>query len=114
MHPSLAGPPFVSSTPQPRPPAREPARCPPPTHRWERADHDELRRVLADALVALAPDLQSGGLAAWYAEALVAEIFPDLRRREFQRWVGQIIKRLGVHIELEQAAIAAIDSEAAP
>lgn len=41
---------------------------------------------------------------------LIAELLPDLRRRQFQLWATQIAKRLGVHIELEQAAISALDN----
>jgi hypothetical protein len=50
-------------------------------------------------------------------DELFAEIFPELRRHEFQRWVTQIIKQLGVHIEVDQASVARLDDasdDAAP
>ena len=47
-------------------------------------------------------------------EELVAEIFPEARRRQFQLWVTQLGKRLGVHIEIDQDTVARLDTEATP
>lgn len=60
--------------------------------------------------------LWTGGVAAHERtrDEVVAELFPELRRREFQRWVGQIIKQLGVHIEVDDAQVARLDAEDAP
>jgi hypothetical protein len=43
---------------------------------------------------------------------LVAEVFPELRRRQFQLWVTQLGKALGVHVEVDQANVASLDSGA--
>jgi HPt (histidine-containing phosphotransfer) domain-containing protein len=45
---------------------------------------------------------------------LAAEAFPEVRRRQFQLWVTQLVKRLGVHITIDQAAVAALDRSDAP
>ena len=47
-------------------------------------------------------------------DEVVAELFPELRRRQFQRWVSQLVKQLGVHIEVEQAEVARLDAEGGP
>jgi hypothetical protein len=47
-------------------------------------------------------------------EELGAEMFPELRRRQFQLWVTQLGKRLGVHVEIDQAAVGTLDTEGAP
>ena len=47
-------------------------------------------------------------------DEVVAELFPELRRRQFQLWTTQIARQLGVHIEVDQAAVARLDAEGAP
>jgi hypothetical protein len=47
-------------------------------------------------------------------EELIAEMLPDLRRRQFQLWVTQLGKRLGVHVEIDQAGVGKLDTEGAP
>ena len=47
-------------------------------------------------------------------EEIVGEMFPELRRRQFQLWVTQIVKQLGVHIEIDQAQVARLDTADAP
>jgi hypothetical protein len=44
-------------------------------------------------------------------DELVAEMVPELRRRQFQLWVTQLGKQLGVHVEIDQAAVAKLDRE---
>lgn len=47
-------------------------------------------------------------------EELIAEIFPEVRRRQFQLWVTQLGKQLGLHIEVNQAAAGKLDTEGSP
>jgi hypothetical protein len=47
-------------------------------------------------------------------DELAAEMFPELRRRQFQLWVTQLGKQLGIHIEIDQANLARLDTEASP
>jgi hypothetical protein len=47
-------------------------------------------------------------------DEVAAEVFPELRRRQFQRWVTQLARERGVHIELEQAELSRLDTEAGP
>ena len=47
-------------------------------------------------------------------EELVAEMFPELRRRQFRIWANQIMKQLGVHVEVDQAQLAALDAGEGP
>jgi len=47
-------------------------------------------------------------------DEVVAEMFPELRRRQFQIWASQLGKKLGVHIELDQAALEQLDSGETP
>jgi hypothetical protein len=47
-------------------------------------------------------------------DEVVAEIFPELRRRQFQIWVTQLGKQLGLHIEVDQAAVAQLDTVSTP
>jgi hypothetical protein len=47
-------------------------------------------------------------------EDLIAEMLPDLRRRQFQLWVTQLGKRLGVRVEIDQATLGMLDTEGAP
>jgi hypothetical protein len=56
--------------------------------------------------------LWTGGIEAKERarDEVVAEMLPELRRRQFQIWATQIGKKLGVHIEVEQAALAQLDS----
>jgi hypothetical protein len=42
-------------------------------------------------------------------DEVVVEMFPELRRRQFQIWASQLGKRLGVHIEVNQAALEQLD-----
>ncbi len=44
-------------------------------------------------------------------DEVAAELFPELRRRQFQRWVTQIARQRGIHIEVEQAELSRLDSE---
>jgi hypothetical protein len=44
-------------------------------------------------------------------DEVVVDMFPELRRRQFQIWAGQIGKRLGVHITVDQAALEALDQD---
>ena len=47
-------------------------------------------------------------------EELGAEAFPDIRRHQFQLWVTKLGKQLGVHIDIDQEAIAKLDTGAMP
>jgi hypothetical protein len=60
--------------------------------------------------------LWTGGIEARERtrEEVVAEAFPELRRHQFQLWVTQLAKQLGVHIEVDQAGIAALDTGETP
>jgi hypothetical protein len=42
-------------------------------------------------------------------DEVVAELFPELRRQQFQLWVTQLGKQLGVHIEIDQETAAKLD-----
>ena len=59
--------------------------------------------------------LWNGGVEAHERsrDEVVAELFPELRRRQFARWAVQIGKQLGVHISIDEAAVAQLDTEAA-
>jgi hypothetical protein len=58
----------------------------------------------------------TGGIAARdrSRDEVVAEIFPELRRQQFASWVNLIGKRLGVHVEVDQAAVKALDTGGGP
>ncbi len=43
-------------------------------------------------------------------DEVVVEMFPELRRRQFQIWASQLGKKLGVHIEVDQAALDQLDA----
>ncbi|TMQ11555.1 MAG: hypothetical protein E6J90_34600 [Deltaproteobacteria bacterium] len=43
-------------------------------------------------------------------DEVVAELFPEVRRRQFLLWANQIGKQLGVHIEVDDATVARLDS----
>lgn len=60
--------------------------------------------------------LWTGGVTAKERtrDEVVAELFPELRRRQFQLWVTQISRKLGVTIAIDQANVAAMDTEGAP
>jgi hypothetical protein len=60
--------------------------------------------------------LWTGGIEAQdrTRDEVVAEIFPELRRRQFQLWATQLARQLGVHVEVDQTAVARLDSEDAP
>ena len=96
------------------------------------AHHDDLVESYAAALYAI-PEvgrvspafrtpwgwdvvLWSGGVEARERsrDEIVAELFPELRRRQFQRWVTQLGKQLGLHIEIDEATVARLDTEGAP
>ncbi|HET7506062.1 MAG TPA: hypothetical protein VFK02_33815, partial [Kofleriaceae bacterium] len=47
-------------------------------------------------------------------DELITEAFPELRRHQFQLWVNQLTRELGVHIEIDQAQVARLDQEGAP
>lgn len=44
-------------------------------------------------------------------DEVAAELFPELRRRQFQRWVTQLARQRGIHIEVEQAELSRLDTE---
>lgn len=60
--------------------------------------------------------LWTGGVEAHERsrDEVVAELFPEIRRREFAHWALQIGKQLGVHVSIDEAVVARLDSEAAP
>jgi len=43
-------------------------------------------------------------------DEVVLEMFPELRRRQFQIWASQIGKKLGVHIDVDEAVLAQLDT----
>jgi hypothetical protein len=47
-------------------------------------------------------------------DELVAEMFPELRRQQFQLWVNQIARSLGVHVEIDEAAVKQLDTGGGP
>lgn len=55
--------------------------------------------------------LWTGGIEAQERtrEDVVADLFPEIRRRYFQVWVTQLARQLGVHIDVDQAAVAKLD-----
>lgn len=96
------------------------------------AHHDDLVESYAAALYAI-PEvgraspafrtpwgwdvvLWTGGVEARERsrDEVVSELFPELRRRQFQRWVTQLGKQLGIHIEIDEATVARLDTEGAP
>jgi hypothetical protein len=60
--------------------------------------------------------LWTGGIEARERsrDELVGEAFPELRRHQFQLWVTQLGKQLGVHIEVDPATVARLDTGDAP
>jgi hypothetical protein len=42
-------------------------------------------------------------------DEVVADLFPELRRRQFVLWANQIGKQLGVHIEIDDAELARLE-----
>jgi hypothetical protein len=44
-------------------------------------------------------------------DEIVAEVFPELRRREFIVWANQIVKQLGVHIEINEDNVKKLDTD---
>lgn len=60
--------------------------------------------------------LWTGGVEAHERsrDEVVAELFPELRRRQFAHWAVQIGKQLGVKIAIDEAVVARLDTEAAP
>jgi hypothetical protein len=44
-------------------------------------------------------------------DEVAAELFPELRRRQFQRWVTQLARQRGVYIEVEQAELSRLDTD---
>jgi len=93
---------------------------------------DDLVKPYADALFGLAAVGQAsravrtdwgwdvivwtGGIAAKERsrDEVVGEMFPELRRRQFQIWAGQIAKQLGIHVEVDQAEVAKLDTAGEP
>ena len=47
-------------------------------------------------------------------DEVAAAIFPELRRQQFVSWTNQIGKRLGVHVEVDEAAVKALDTGGRP
>jgi hypothetical protein len=43
-------------------------------------------------------------------DEVVAELFPEVRRRQFQLWANEIAKRLGVRVEVDEATVARLDA----
>jgi hypothetical protein len=60
--------------------------------------------------------LWTGGVEAkeHSREEIVSDLFPEIRRHQFQLWATQLIKQLGVHIELYQDVVAELDTGASP
>jgi hypothetical protein len=60
--------------------------------------------------------LWTGGIEARERtrDELVAELFPELRRHQFQLWVTQLARQRGIRIEVDQAGVALLDTGAAP
>lgn len=60
--------------------------------------------------------LWTGGIEARERprDEVVAEAFPELRRHQFQLWVAQLGKQLGVHVEVDQAGVAGLDTGDSP
>jgi hypothetical protein len=56
--------------------------------------------------------LWTGGIEARdrTRDEMIAEIFPELRRQRFVVWADQIARRLGVHVEIDQAALGLLDT----
>jgi hypothetical protein len=44
-------------------------------------------------------------------DEVAAELFPELRRRQFQRWVTQLARQRGIAIRIEQGELARLDAE---
>jgi hypothetical protein len=42
---------------------------------------------------------------------VAAELFPELRRRQFQRWVTQLARQRGIAIQIEQGELTRLDAE---
>jgi hypothetical protein len=55
--------------------------------------------------------LWTGGVEAHERtrDEVVADLFPELRRQQFQLWVTQLGKQLGVHVEVDQETAAKLD-----
>jgi hypothetical protein len=47
-------------------------------------------------------------------DEVIAELFPELRRRQFQLWATQLGKQLGIRVELARDAEAQLDTGEAP
>jgi hypothetical protein len=47
-------------------------------------------------------------------DEVVGDMFPELRRHQFRLWATQLGKQLGVHIEVDQATAARLDTSEAP
>ena len=44
-------------------------------------------------------------------DEVAPEVFPELRRRQFQRWVTQLARQRGIAIHIEQRELAQLDAE---
>ena len=55
--------------------------------------------------------LWNGGLTAKEStqDEIAAEVFPELRRAAFQYWVNDLVKQLGLKIEIETALLARLE-----
>lgn len=55
--------------------------------------------------------LWTGGLPAqeFTRDQIAAEVFPELRRAAFQAWVNELVKRLGVKVEINTALVARLE-----
>jgi hypothetical protein len=55
--------------------------------------------------------LWTGGLPAKEStqDELAAEVFPELRRAAFQAWVNDLVKQLGIKIEINTALVARLE-----
>lgn len=56
----------------------------------------------------------TGGMVAEQRsrDEVVAELFPELRRRQFQVWVTQLGKQLGLQIEVDQGVLERFETQA--
>ena len=98
------------------------------TSDYRPAHHDDLVKPYGDALYAI-PEvgrtspafrtpwgwdvvMWTGGVEPRERtrDELVAEMFPELRRQQFQLWVNQIGKSLGVHVEIDEASVKQLDT----
>ena len=70
--------------------------------------HNRRVRVLSDLLTGLIP------AQLHTREEAAARVFPELRRREFYRWVNQIASASGVRVEVDPERVARLLEGGAP